>query len=340
MSSVIPPVHECQLTCQNGGYCTYISNKEATLVEIFASGGMIEKCVCPPGYTGIVCEIIAEECHNLKCRNGTPCFMIEGEPFCDCSEADAVSKFAGHMCREPATSYCGQGGLKNRGFCTNGGLCKSNLSVHSGLVENEFSTHSGCHCPPEFEGPHCEYLAGTTPISSEEVHLKVAHENPTNDGIKVEAGIASVYKNESMNPQESGAGIFASVAILFGIALSIFGVAIMRRRKRFLETHAQMANMLDRESHHDETPIRVKIMGELETLDHCENGYYDEDDLHSIGECSLEEIELEDNEVASNYREYLAQIRDGGYETYFETETDFTKIIGPLAKREPQTAKD
>lgn len=241
-----------------------------------------------------------------------------------------MSTFAGDMCREPATSYCGQGSLQNRGFCTNGGLCRTNLSAQTG----EYSTHSGCHCPPEFEGPHCEYLKGMTPITFKELHLKVAHATPTNDVVKAETVMTPITPakgNESMTPQNSG--LFANFAIFLGIAMSVFGVAFLANRQR--RSRRNISLVLDRHSYKDETPIRVRIMGELESLEMAiDDGHVDDDDVHSISECSLEEIEFEDNDVATNYREYLQNIRDGGFETYFEEEPDFTNIIGPLANRE------
>lgn len=130
--AVGPPVPKCQLTCQNGGYCSYISSDERKLVETFASGGMIEHCVCPPGYSGLACENVAYH---------APCTFSDGRYVCDCKEADDVSSFAGAMCREPSTTYCGQGDIQKRGFCTNGGICKGNLSVDDdGLQVNNDST--------------------------------------------------------------------------------------------------------------------------------------------------------------------------------------------------------
>ncbi|KAL7476273.1 hypothetical protein ACHAW6_002145 [Cyclotella cf. meneghiniana] len=128
----------CKLRCHNGGYCNYVSSDESTLLQIFASGGLIEKCVCPPGYTGLTCERIVEECSlpKLQCDNGAPCMLKteveqDAQYVCDCSVADALSAFAGRMCRNPATTYCGEGEIVNRSFCTNGGLCLENLkSTH------------------------------------------------------------------------------------------------------------------------------------------------------------------------------------------------------------------
>jgi hypothetical protein len=75
-----------------------------------------------------------EECQlpKLTCHNGVPCSLnVDGEwdghYVCDCAVADAMSKFAGSMCRNPATTYCGEGEITNRSFCTNGGICWENL---------------------------------------------------------------------------------------------------------------------------------------------------------------------------------------------------------------------
>ena len=134
----------CKLTCQNGGYCNFVSSDQLTLQQIFTSGGLLQKCVCPPGYTGIACETIVEECQlpQLTCHNGVPCSLHmdgvwDGQYVCDCSVADAMGKFAGSMCRNPATTYCGEGEITNRSFCTNGGLCLENLRAHDG---NPFDT--------------------------------------------------------------------------------------------------------------------------------------------------------------------------------------------------------
>lgn len=134
----------CQLNCLNGGYCDYISSDESTLIDTFARGGLIQRCICLPGFGGISCENKVEQCSTeLKCQNGVPCALDEktGKHYCDCSYADLISLFAGKMCREPATSYCGQGDIKNRSFCTHGGLCQSN--INRGVyfdMSNKYST--------------------------------------------------------------------------------------------------------------------------------------------------------------------------------------------------------
>lgn len=290
-------IPECQLACQNDGYCTYISTDEGTLIEIFSSGGMIEHCVCPPGFSGLACENVAEQCNYLKCQNGAPCTLKDGQYICDCDAAEGVSRFAGSMCREPATSYCGAGVLQNRSFCTNGGLCLGNILHQS----SKYSTHSGCRCPPEFEGPHCEYLKGMSPDAAEEPHLTSSYA-----AVPMAASIKS-----------SGNGVFAYVGIFVAAAMSIFGLVVMAQYRKRSRRHRDIVD-----DHVDQTPIRVRIFSDDENLESMlEDGdrYVDKVDLYSIAECSLEEIELDDNSIASKYRDYLQGIRDGGYETYFDS---------------------
>ena len=146
-----PSIPDCQLDCANGGYCAFVSEDEDVLMHIFATGGMIQRCVCQPGFNGLACENKVEQCllPDLKCYNGAPCSPLPGldnEYFCDCSYSDMVSNFAGAMCRNPATSYCGNGNIKSRSFCTNGGLCLTNLMPYLELVDHDnivFETVNG-----------------------------------------------------------------------------------------------------------------------------------------------------------------------------------------------------
>jgi len=124
-------------------------------------GSLREVCICPLGFTGITCSEptdALDSCHQHEdthiCRHGGLCREVviganEIEWKCDCEIADEVNSFAGAMCRRPATEYCNVHGTS---FCTNGGTCVNNL-VHA-----KFEATGDCICPPEFTGPHCEFL--------------------------------------------------------------------------------------------------------------------------------------------------------------------------------------
>jgi len=170
-----------------------------------------------------------------------------------------------------------------------------------------------------------------------ELHLKQSEDAvvPTANGNWAELG-TETFNSVPVQGGVGGGGSspFAAAGVFVGIALSVFGLAFLaqhQRRARWVRRNH--SDLLDRAAYRDETPIRVRVFGELEEGT-GNNEYADEDDMHSvaISECSLEEIELEEDNssVASSYREYLQSIRNGGYETYFENAPDFSHILGSL----------
>lgn len=157
---------QCTLSCENGGYCSYVATDIDVLTHEVQSGQLIQKCICQPGFGGLGCEIEVEECAvpERMCHNGLPCVeTAAGDWKCDCNIADGVSSFAGSMCRKPYTEYCsGKFREADLTFCTNGGKCKSDFiaaEVAPGNFSvNEHYQHLGCVCNSDFYGPHCEFL--------------------------------------------------------------------------------------------------------------------------------------------------------------------------------------
>lgn len=118
----------CDLQCANGGYCTLVEGTFEELAHDAQSGHLIEQCVCRPGFTGVACDTVVEECSlpERTCHNGAPCTQnSSGEWGCDCSIADSLSLFAGYQCRNPTTEYCSGKYDPNAAlsFCTHGGRC-------------------------------------------------------------------------------------------------------------------------------------------------------------------------------------------------------------------------
>lgn len=97
---------------------------------------------------------------------------------------------------------------------------------------------------------------------------------------------------------------------LFGTAFLIRSRRQRQQRSRIIRDHSsQHLASLDRNNYTDETPIRVRIMAEDEGNElELDEVLGEEDDVVSIGECSLEEIELEDGNTT--YGEYLRNISD------------------------------
>ncbi|KAL7561129.1 hypothetical protein ACA910_009184 [Epithemia clementina (nom. ined.)] len=67
---------DCLLQCENNGYCEFVSDSVDQLRKIVQTGGLIQKCRCPLGWGGVVCEIPTENCqrHTQTCEiSGRPC---------------------------------------------------------------------------------------------------------------------------------------------------------------------------------------------------------------------------------------------------------------------------
>jgi len=152
----------CSLNCANGGFCSlYPFGSSLTITATPVDGSLREVCICPLGFTGLTCSEPTDSLESCQqhedshvCRHGGLCREVdvasdEKEWKCNCEIADGVNSFAGAMCRQPATEYCNFHGTS---FCTNGGTCVNNL------VQAQLESEGECICPPEFTGPHCEFL--------------------------------------------------------------------------------------------------------------------------------------------------------------------------------------
>jgi len=195
------------------------------LIVAPVDGSLHQICICPIGYSGLTCSELShnlEPCHHYEdnhvCRNGGVCrpdnFAYElGDTVewrCDCNYADDVNSFAGAMCRDPATEYCSKDGSK---YCTNGGSCVNNI-IHA----HDYEGSDNCICPPEFKGPHCEFLAA----------LVNKHSGPQFGALDVGLSIGNKIRPET---KEGGTGMELGLAV----GLSIFvlaGILLLVKKNR------------------------------------------------------------------------------------------------------------
>jgi len=145
----------CDLGCQNGGQCSIgmkswvelkmmSKNPMPQFLQEMSEAGFMH-CICPAGYTGLLCDIKYEQCQNNHlCFFGSTC-AEDGS--CDCTSAyTSDTSYAGSMCEYPSTTRCPTADGQHPGdaFCTNNGIC------------HDKGSHRGCYCPQGFSGPRCE----------------------------------------------------------------------------------------------------------------------------------------------------------------------------------------
>ncbi|EPY73543.1 slit 3 protein-like protein [Camelus ferus] len=99
------------------------------------------RCECPPGYSGKLCEVDNDDCTAHRCRHGAQCVDAVNGYTCTCPQG-----FSGLFCEHPPPMVLLQTSPCDQYECQNGAQC---------IVVQQEPT---CRCPPGFAGPRCEKL--------------------------------------------------------------------------------------------------------------------------------------------------------------------------------------
>ena len=99
--------------------------------------GVDGQCLCPPGYSGRLCEHTQRTFCTLDlCRNGSTCVVLNhtGDGFCLCPP-----DYAGPYCEYITPAACKKHCPSNQGQCA--------------LIDNKYGR---CLCPKDVTGVYCD----------------------------------------------------------------------------------------------------------------------------------------------------------------------------------------
>uniref|UniRef100_A0A1I8AD30 EGF-like domain-containing protein n=2 Tax=Steinernema glaseri TaxID=37863 RepID=A0A1I8AD30_9BILA len=119
------------------------------------------RCLCEPGYTGLLCDQDIDECAEEPCQYSGTCINKLNDYDCICPEGSS-----GKSC-EILADNCGTHKPSKT---------KCNMDDRKAKCQNMLNDYQ-CICGPDYTGEHCE-----TPIIVWEALEKIGFENGTGDG--------------------------------------------------------------------------------------------------------------------------------------------------------------
>jgi len=139
-----------------------------------------------------------------RCENGSTCVQHptdEGKYYCDCDTGSG--DLSGLFCEYEAETYCQlQQQTSSDWFCTNKGTC-----VFSTESSQSGGSQWDCDCPTNFEGPHCQFVAGNVP-----------RDWPGYDFDPDTGTLASATRTST---RDKGGGLHVAVSIFIGVAVAV-----------------------------------------------------------------------------------------------------------------------
>jgi hypothetical protein len=220
---------------------------------------------------------------SMTCGNGVPCENLSDDTYsCNCAVAELVSRFAARQCRIPYTEYCSDHYSPDEplAFCTNGGKCKAGIiaaKISPGNTTlNSMYQNAGCVCPPEYYGPHCEFLHQQRSVEvtiepSESTQQPQDEETvPGNESIEdLINGYDGGNKPNNIEGQ-SGSSADASsstanskilVSVLCIVVIGLFAVIMMVRRTRRMRAleNGALKRVLDTKRKRSKKLKKVKL---------------------------------------------------------------------------------
>mmetsp|Transcript_7627 Transcript_7627/g.15208 ORF Transcript_7627/g.15208 Transcript_7627/m.15208 type:complete len:265 (+) Transcript_7627:92-886(+) len=185
--------------------------------------GLKPSCLCKgTGFIGEHCEIPC----SLDCKNGGKCLPAvssdNNEETCSCSLAVVNGNpYAGRFCEFGATKSCMTLGSQSKhSFCTNDGECAD--------IVGDNEEHKNCICPDGYEGPHCEYIAGTEPTPT----LSAANSAESSEESKT---------TSTFSPTNTIIGLIAGVSVCIFMLMVAFKIRAKKRERLAKQQQEELA---------------------------------------------------------------------------------------------------